>query len=206
MSIDAGDILRIVAKWSTNEGQVLNSVWHYNVASGAALIASDIIDAINANYITAFLNVDQHINNAYQIDEWDLLQWDAVLNRFDGVLTQAASGIVGTSVSSPVPPGVGMLGRVVTDSARRQGRHNIAGVSEGVTNTSELSAAAEADLALFMLQFDATLAPTGGSITWCTWNTDVTSPIFESFSPASGTAIANTLMGYQRTRKPGIGI
>lgn len=205
MSVDAGDILRTILTWVGPGSNTIQNVWHYRVDTGTGLDVALIQAEINTNYTIAFANIDNNVGIGFVGSEWTLQQWDFVNNRWDGIGVIPATGIVGLSVTPVGPQGIAGLGRVITAVARRQGRTFLAGIDELSVAGDDLTTSTEAALAAFMAQFDAPLTIVGGTLSWGTFNTEPLSPLFELFSVASQVVIANTLVGYQRRRKPGVG-
>jgi hypothetical protein len=99
-----------------------------------------------------------------------------------------------------------MLGFYVTNLLRRTGRTFIAGLAENETVDGLIIAGAIVQMLSYMDKFTDTLTPTGGSLKLCTYNTEPGSPYYETKSDYAGSYGADTVLAYQRRRKPFVGI
>lgn len=205
-TINIGDVLQVVQTYDAPLASVAQNVWHLEQVSGAGSDSDDVLAAILTQQQIAWDEIESIISDDYSATLLELRMWDFVNNRFDGVGTLAVTGMAGISVSDFEPHGVAMLGRIITNAARRQGRTFIPGVIEGSVLTGTLTAASEAALAAYLAIFDTDISVTGGLLSWCTFNVDATSPVFETTSLAAQTVIANTLPSYLTKRKPGVGL
>jgi hypothetical protein len=201
-----GDVLQVIQTWDTPLASVAQNVWHLLMKSGAGADSDDILPAVLTQQQVAFANIAAELNNGFSVTLHELRLWDAVAKRFDGVDSQTASVMIGTSATDYEPHGVAALGRILTAGARRQGRSFIPGMTDAQVSNGVLSAGMEASLASYLATFDTDISVTGGLFGWCTFNIDVLSPIFETTSLAIQTVIANSLPSYLGKRKPGVGL
>ncbi len=201
-----GDVVQIIQTWDTPLASVAQNVWHLVMVSGAGADSDDILPAVLTQQQVAFVNIAAEIHSQFEVVLHELRLWDAVAKRFDGVDSQTASVMVGLSAVDFEPHGVAILGRILTAGARRQGRTFIPGVDEGEIQAGILSVGLEASLASYLAVFDTDISVTGGLFSWCTFNVDVLSPVFETTSIAIQTVIANSLPSYLGKRKPGVGL
>lgn len=206
MTVNIGDVVQVVMTWDTPLASVAQNVWHLKQISGAGSDPADILAAVLTQQQVAFAEIDQDIADEFEAVLLELRQWDYVNNRFDGVATLAMTGVEGASISDYEPHGVAVLGRIVTEAARRQGRHFIPGVDETAILNGVLDGGFEALVAAYLALWDTDIGVTGGLLSWCTFNVDPTSPLFETASLAAGTVIVNSLPSYLSKRKPGNGL
>lgn len=205
-TINIGDVLQVVQTYDAPLASVAQNVWHLEQVSGAGSDSADILAAILTQQQTAWAEIDSFINDEFSAVLLELRKWDFVNNRFDGVGTLAVTLMVGTSITDYEPHGVAFLGRIVTEAARRQGRTFIPGFGDNTVVDGAFSASTEAAMAAYLAIFDTDVSVTGGLLSWCTFNVDPTSPVFETTSLAAQTVIANSLPSYLSKRKPGVGL
>ena len=201
-----GDIVQVIQTWDTPLASVAQNVWHLVMVSGAGADSDDILPAVLTQQQVAFVNIAAEINLEFEVVLHELRKWDAVAKRFDGVDSQPATSMIGLSAVDYHPHGVAALGRILTAGARRSGYTYIPGADEGEINAGVLSVGLEASLAAYLAVFDTDISVTGGLFSWCTFNIDPLSPVFETTSIAAQSVIANSLPSYLSKRKPGVGL
>lgn len=205
-TFNINDIAQVVMTWDTPLVSVAQNVWHLKMVSGAGADSADILAAILTQQQVAFAFIDQDIADEFEAVLLELRQWDFTLNRFDGVGTLAMTLMKGLSISDYEPHGVAALGRIITETARRQGGTFVPGMDETVVGNGVLLPAFEALFASYLATFDTDISVTGGVLSWCTFNSEPLSPLFETASIAAQTVIANSLPSYLGKRKPGVGL
>lgn len=201
-----GDVVEVVQTWDTPLSSVAQNVWHLQMVSGAGADSDDLLAPILTQQQVAFAFVSVELSDEFSIVLLELRKWNFATKRFDGVDTLTATGMIGLSATDYEPHGVAALGRIITTVARRQGRTYIPGVQEQQITAGVLSPAMESSLASYLATFDTDISVTGGLFSWCTWNVDPLSVIFETSSIAIQTVIANSLPSYLSKRKPGVGL
>lgn len=205
-TINIDDVLQVIQTWDTPLASVAQNVWHLKMVSGAGADSADIIAAVLTQQQVAIAEITAHISDAFSVDLYEMRLWDFVLNRFDGVETLAATLVGGSHVGDYEPHGVAALGRIITESARRQGRTYVPGAADASILDGVLSTGFEADLADYLAIFDTDISVTGGLLSWCTFNVEPLSPVFETASLARQSVVANSLPSYIGKRKPGVGL
>lgn len=204
--IDLNDVVRFVLTWTDGSGNIAQNVWHYICTVGGGIEFDDAAEGIAQNYDVAHANIDQNQANNYSVSEYELLQWDFVNNRWDGVYQSSIQAIEGTHTGGFQPHGTAFVGHIFTSLPRRAGRVFFPGMVEADTVDGFWVAQALTDFALFLADLDDDVAVVGGTLSWCTFNTDDESPFFETASKAIGSVEADNVVGYQRRRKPGVGL
>lgn len=205
-TLNIGDVLQLIQTWDTPLASVAQNVWHLIMVSGAGADSDDILAAVLTQQQTAFAEIEGELNNQFEVVLIEGRQWDFVNDRFDGVGALAATSMVGLTAIDYEPHGVAALGRILTDSARRQGSTFIPGMDHTQVNNGVLETAMEAALLAYLAIFDTDISVTGGLLSWCTFNVDPLSPVFETASIARQTVVANSLPSYLGKRKPGVGL
>lgn len=201
-----GDVVQAVLTWDTPLASVAQNVWHYTMLSGAGADSEVLLPAIHTQQQVAFANMSGHINSGFEGVLLEIRKYDFALSRFDGVGSVAGASLVGLSGIDYEPHGVAALGRVRTVASRRQGRTFIPGLDQNAVSEGVLTTAAEANLLLFLGIWDTDISITGGLFSWCTFNVEPLSPVFETTSLAAQVVIANSLPSYLGKRKPGVGL
>lgn len=204
--IGIGDVVRLVAEWDGPGGMLAQIVWHYRGKSGTSAPPATVGAAILASVQAAWLHIDNDLDSELLASAQDMLQWDFALNRWDGVDNRVYTALDGLTVDSLVGHGICGLGKIFTVAARRQARKYIPGYRKNVTGQGTLDPITLSNLGLFLLDFDDDVVAGGLTLEFGTFNTDPTSPLFETFSAASGAVQAESVMSYQRRRRPGTGI
>lgn len=205
-TLNIGDVLEVVQTWDTPLASVAQNVWHLEMVSGAGADSDDVLPAVLTQQQVAFAVIDNSLNNQFEVVLLELRLWDFTLHRYDGIGAIAATAMVGLSAIDYEPHGVAALGRILTEFSRRQGRTFLPGLSENAIDEGILTVGVEAAFAGYLAAFDTDIGVTGGNFSWCTFNTEPLSPVFETTSVAIQTVIANALPSYLGKRKPGVGL
>lgn len=205
-TINVGDVLQVIQTWDTPLSSVAQNVWHLEMVSGAGADSAVIAAAVETQQQVATALIEANMSSLFNAATIELRKWDFTLNRFDGVENIAVTNIGGTSAAEWMPHGVAGLGRIITAAARRQGGTFVPGLLDTAITLGVLSTGAEAALALYLATFDTDISVTGGLLSWCTFNVDPLSPVFETTSLAIQSVIANSLPSYIGKRKPGVGL
>ncbi len=120
---------------------------------------------------------------------------------FEQIGTEASTQ-VGTSTDQCLPNGVAMVMRVGTVALRSIARKYIPGINEGSSDITTWSAAALAAGASFLFDWLAGPATQAGR----DYTVGIVSTKDGLFKTFKGTGILSAIPGYQRRRKPGVGI
>jgi len=206
MTVDVGDILRVAVTGTSPQASVFQNVWHYSATSGTGGNPDVVLAGLAAQHAIAWADMGARISDEYTWTLYEMWKRDIINQRWDGISVLDVSDFAGSSVNDPVAHGVAAVGRVVTNSFRRQGRHFLPGVTELQIVDGLFQAAALTDMADYMSDFAETEIAGGITLDWCTYNTTPGSPVFQTESLATNTVIANEIPGYQRRRKPLVGI
>lgn len=206
MTLNTGDVVRVALTGNAPQTSIYQNVWHYEMTSGAGAAEGDFTDAVETNYIAAWANVAAFLHSSYSAVSLEFWVRDPVVHVWNGIGFEGLSGLVGASAADPMPHGAAIVGRPVTQLLRRQGRTFLPGMNETQVDLGLLDAAGITAFILYMADFTDPISPTGGVFTWCTYNTDITSPYYETSSLYDGTIAFSSIVGYQRRRKPLVGI
>ena len=176
------------------------------LTSGGGELPSVVLAAILANHAVAAGLVAADMGNTFFTVEMELFQRDTVKGQWDSVATVSTGGYGGSGVTDGLSHGVACVGRLIVAEARRQGRTFLPGFLESTTANSLLGAGPLANFLLYMIQFAADVVAGASTLQWCVYNTDILSTLYQTESLRTGAVLANDLVGYQRRRKPGVGL
>lgn len=206
MSVGVGDVVRCVAEWDMPSGTIAQLVYHYLGVSGTTATEAQVGAAVEAQLDLAFDEIAASIANLVVGSTIEGLLWDFALNRWDGIFTVPLIGADGASAGQPQAHGAAGLVKIFTTANRRQGRKYIHGIGESLITNGLVEAVMLTDLALFATELDDDIVAGGLTLSFGTFNTEPSSPLFETFSVAAQSVIAEAIVAYQRRRKPGTGI
>lgn len=206
MTVAVGDVLRVVAEWDIPDGTIAQLVYHFIGVSGSTATNAQAGIALLAALEAAWLHVDSDINGQFTGSVFQTSMWDFTLNRFDGIDSRPIVAADGLGAGDSVSHGVALLIKAFTTSARRQGRKYLPGIREVNISNGTFVAAQLTDGALFMADLDDDVVAGGLTLSYCTFNTEPTSPLFETAGIANQTVQAEAISSYQRRRRPGTGI
>lgn len=206
MTIAIDDVVRVVLTWTAPLATIAQNVWHMVNTGGGGGALSDLLDDIETQYTVAFADLDLQVSEEYEATLLEMFRWDFTLHQWDGVGNRALSLLVGTDAGDYLPHGNAYVLRYLTEASRRQGRMFVPGIPDTKVVDGVLVSSTEADLALFMADWGTDISVGASLMELCTFNSEPTSPLYETASVATGDYVVNSIPGYQRRRKPGVGI
>lgn len=201
-----GDVYRVALTGGAPQSSVWQNVWHYELTTGQIGDETDILPAVAANYGVAHAAVDSLLHTSYDATSLELWKYNFATHKWNGLDTEALVGLDGLSAQDPVAHGVAAVGRFVTEVARRQGRTFLPGLIDTAVDLGLIDSAFLAAFTTYMDEFTDDLAVGNGTIELCTFNTDQTSVYYETTSVFQNTILISNIVGYQRRRKPLVGI
>lgn len=205
-ALSIGDVMQVVQTWDTPLASVAQNVWHLEMVSGAGGDTDDVLAQVLTQQQVAYALVEDEFSSEFEAVLLELRLYDVVNHRFDGVDSLAMTGVVGASAIDFMPHGVAALGRILTAASRRQGGTYLPGLVDSSVVGGLLVAAAETSMALYLASFITDISVTGALLSWCTFNKEPLSPVYETTSLNNGVVIANSLPSYLGKRKPGVGL
>jgi len=206
VAVDVGDVIRVVAEWEVPGSTIAQMVYHYRGSSGASVTPATLATAVEAQLTTSWANIANHVADTVLGTIITLYQWDFTNHQWDGIAEVAMTGIDGTAVAQMLPHGAAALCKISTALPRRQCRKYVMGMEEGTQDEGVWSGTALTNLALFAAALDSNLTAGALTLNFGAFNTEEASPLYETFSAASGTVEAEAIVAYQRRRRPGTGI
>ena len=199
------DILRANLRGDFASTDIWNMVFHYRVTLGTESDYVVIATAIEAHLSVAFALMEGSISLDVDTQDLDLAEWDFSANEFDGKANVVSSALNGGEAGDPLPNGVSIVMRFITEELRRQARKFVPGITEIDCSANAISGGLLAEAALTSAILNNTFVAGGVTLAPCTFNDTPLSPRFETSSLFIDTSFINSLVGYQRGRQPGAG-
>ncbi len=206
MTIDIGNVLRVVAEWDAPDGTIAQLVWHYVVSAGSGGDPFDVLDDIIANLDAAWLNIVDYVDDDFTGAQITLFQRDTGLHRWDGVANASLLNVDGNLAQEFLAHGVSVLAKFFTEATRRQARKYLFGITEAHSTDGHTTVAGLVAFGLFAADFDDVVTSAPLTLVFGTYNVDPLSVLYESFSQAIQSVVVEGLYAYQRRRRPGTGI
>lgn len=203
MSIAADTVLRAVAEVLLPGTNIAQNVFYFKfLDDGGSNADQDVVDDIAARCNSIYLALRDQMCDVATVGEVKVYQWDPIGLDWDEV-GSAAMTVTLLDTGQMLPHGVApvVTGRTVDPDVN--GRKFFPAYGENAQDESTLNGAALTALAiggaLWISAFVG--ASTGSTIDPGVWS--VTQVAFKKFVDH---LIVNAIMGYQRRRKPGVGI
>lgn len=199
--IESGDVIKIVLPFIMPDNVIAQLVMNYIMTIGTDQDEIDVLDDILTQLLVAWLHIEDHVVDGVAGDVAKLSIYDTVLDQWDEKASQAMTGFDGASVGEMLPHGAAAVIRFFTEVGRRQGRKFIMGLDESSQVDGTLVASAVTDLVFFALDWDDVVTSGDASFKPCTYN-----ELLEDHEGFVQSIAVNTVIGYQRRRKAGVGI
>lgn len=203
MSLSVGDILKVVAVLSFDDGNILQNVFGLVIGgTGGPYDEADVIDDM-VTYVYDILSLlGGGMVDDISGSEVRVYEYDSVDDDFDEVGSDALS-FNPTNTAHALPRGVAALVNAKTTDPDVNGKKYFGGLAEdmhgdgtweGTMLTSLANAAAE------------WVTPFTGAVSAADFVPGIWSPTRSNFYAASGTVLIPVIAAYQRRRKQGVGI
>lgn len=201
MNLVTGDIIKIVFSFDAPDAVVMQNVYHYLMISGDAEDAEDVLDDIVAHHAVNHALIDEDIVDGVTGDVAKLSLWDSVLSQWDEIAAVALALFDGEAVGDMLPHGAAFVVRFFTEVGRRQGKKFLGGYDETLQVDGTWVAGAVTRAALWAAGLNDDIG-SGGAV--------FRAGVFDEgplgFLRFLTSSAANTIVGYQRRRKAGVGI
>lgn len=201
MTVVSSNIVRATVNMLMPDSSTHQNVFFYRAGSGVNDTDSNVIAAIETSLGTAYADIDAMLNTNNLFGDVE------VALSTNGGATFFDIGSQPMSIPNPVdttdmsPHGVAAVIRFGGEGTGRQGRKFIGGISEDWFTRSTIITLGVSNLALFATLLNNDIAVAGGDLEFG-WLRRT--PL--SFIKHSGVVTVNTTVGYQRRRKPGVGV
>jgi hypothetical protein len=203
MAVSDGAILRVVASMLFPDSVIAQNVFYAVFADTGGSddeddVVSDLVDWCEA----MFGEITGMIVNDVTTSEIQVYEYDAGDDDWDEV-GSASWSVTFTDTADMMPHGVAAVLHNKTSDPDTWATKYIGGLGETQALDSDIIAGALADLADFVTDWNTSFigAATGGTFGPGVWSEKDT--VFKLFN---GTGSVNGILGYQRRRKPGVGI
>lgn len=203
MSVSDGTILRIVAQFLMPESVIAQNIFYavFN-DTGGSNADQDVIDDCAEWVDSLFINIVDFISDTVDLQLVKVYVRDLIGNDWDE-LGNGTPVVTFSDVDTIVPHGVAALVHAFTTDPDVRGSKYIAGVADVEQTASSLSGGFMTALLLYCADWVSSWVgtETGGDFDPGVW-----SPTQVDFFPMVDHFIVNGQVGYQRRRKPGVGI
>lgn len=203
MSIPADTVIRCVAELLLPQTSIAQNVFYVKfLDDGGSNADQDVVDDI-ADYLDAlYLAVADEMSDQVVLNEVKCYLWDTVGLDWDEI-GSAALTITPNDTGHMLPHGVAAVvtGRTVDPDVN--GRKFFPGYGENSQIESTLNGAA---ITALLVAAAIWVTPFVGTATGSTFDPGVWSVVQVAFKKFVDHIIVNGIMGYQRRRKPGVGI
>lgn len=203
MSIQADTVLRVVSELIMPQTTVAQNVFYAKfLDDGGSNADQDVVDDCVDWMDQIFSDILTLVVSSIDAGECKVYQWDPVGLDWDEVGSNVMT-VTFTDADQMLPHGVAAIitGRTVDPDVN--GRKYFAGFGEDTCGSSNLSGAAITALLLAGAEW---LVPFVGAATGSTFDSGVWSTTQVAFKKFVDNLIVNGVVGYQRRRKPGVGI
>lgn len=201
MTVNAGDIIRVTFNMVGPSAQVAQNVYHYIASAGVSDSDNNAITAIRDTLDAAHTALNTFVSSNWTYADYTFSKSTDGGATFDDFGNTPSLATDPSSVDDPFPSGAAPVVLFNGSGTGRQGRKFLAGFRETAAADDVLNGAAVAALANYAANVVVQRAVAGGTLNpgWLRRN-----PL--GFTQYTGTFGVNTIVGYQRRRKPGVGI
>jgi hypothetical protein len=203
MALSTNDILKVVVSIAFPESVVAQNVfWVLFENDGGSAAEDDVLDDLETWVEGIYANLLSKWDTETSLDELHAYVYDSSEDDFDEVGSRSLTG-VGITALDFLPHGTAAVTNAKTANPDVQGRKFWGGFTEGANNNGAVDSATLTAIALADADWvtDFTGAQTGSG-----FDPGVYSLTKSTFYGFTGDTVLNTVWGYQRRRKPGVGI
>lgn len=205
MPVNDGDIVQAIVEAVMDDGSIVQNKFVWEAALSAAISNSATVAAVGAWLDLMYTEVEPYISGALTWNPIAMsrLQYNDDNNFWEVIelLGEYATTIEGTGIQDPLPNQMAAVARGVTNRPKTFGRKFLYGWVETCALGGDLITAALTALADFVdLYIEDIDMGTVGALSPGVVRTGVDD--FRDFR----SGVANSIMGTQRRRKPGVGV
>ena len=203
MSVQVGDILKMVAILNWVDGDIMQNVFNAVIGgTGGPYDDEDIVDDALAWIDALYTGTEGRFTTDVSGSEVRVYIYDSVDDDWDEVGSGAWT-FVGTDPGDVLPRGVALLVNAKTIDPDVSGKKYLGGATESGQTDGLWTSTALGGYATWAAEW---VDPFVGSVSTADWITGVWSVKNTVFKPFTGTVIIPTIPAYQRRRKQGVGI
>lgn len=200
-SFTQDNIYRVRINWSLPQAVEAQSVYTFKCTSAGGGDTEDWLADFITNQETAWAAIEDYVTDEVESTTTELAELDPVTDEWNTIEVLNSSTLVGAAaIGDMLPHGNSPIVRFFTAVAKRQAKKFLVGFLESTCSDSILTVAVEAALAVWAVLVDNSITEGGNTLVAGVYNDTL------GFKGLSQTAEVNTITGYQRRRKPGVGI
>lgn len=200
--IGLNDVIRVVITWLLTNDDFAQNVLHFTVTGALPATEADWIPFIEEWVTQAFGAESDVMSDECDINEVNIAVLNQTTGEFDPVVEGAVSTFNGSSVSSMLPHGAAAVLERFTTNPRSTGRLFMPGLPSGGQADGQITSGFLADLVTVATRMASTYVGTGGvTLTPLTFTRST-----GAVNVMNGNVRVSALPGYQRRRKPGVGL
>lgn len=201
MTVLAGNIVRATVNLITASSSIAQNVYFYEAGAGVNDTDLNVITAIRSKLGFAYAEIAGKTSNEWSLGDVDVsVSTDSGATFFD-IGSLAMTNGQPAALQDAMPSGIAAVVRFGGLGTGREGRKFLGGLGVDFVDDDDLDAALVTDLISYALVANDNVVVAGGSLLYG-WLRR--SPL--SFILHDGSITVNTIAGYQRRRKPGVGI
>lgn len=201
MTISFGDDIRAVVNMLWSGESIYQNVLYYVAGVGVSGPEATVIDAIGDHLLTAYNTLNAVVSLNLDGVEVEFYKRNTGTGKWDGIGSYDFTGWLPTGAGEFLPEGVAAVIRFFADAVGNQGRKFIAGLLEAGTTGGVWTSTVTTALVNYATELVSDVTTSGGDMQPGWWNLE-NLDVYEF----NGSFAVNTVPGYQRRRKPGVGI
>jgi hypothetical protein len=203
MSIQVGDVLKVVAILSWLDGDIAQNVFNAVITgTGGPYDDGDIVADALTWVGTMYANLTSNMSDEIDGSEVRVYTYDNVDDDWDEIGSSAWT-FNPSEATDQLPRGVAGLVNARTTDPDVNGKKYLPGICEGGCTDGQFGAGQLSAHANFA---DDWMSSFTGGTSGASWVPGIWSPTRTNFYACSGTAIIPSIPAYQRRRKRGVGI
>lgn len=203
MALATDTILKVVVSMVLPESVVAQNIfWALFENTGSSADEDDVMDDLEDWIEGIYDNLLIKLDTEFSLDDIAVYRYDSGEDDFDEVGQASVTG-VGLVNLDLLPHGAALVTNANTENSDVQGRKFWTGFTEGANNNGQVDSAIVANIVLAVSDWVSTFV---GAATGSDFTPGVYSLTRKAFYPFNGDSTINLVWGYQRRRKPGVGI
>ncbi len=201
MTVELDDELRITVTLTMPGTTVAQNVF-YTIYKGVSQAWDyEVVQDMSDMIVAIFDTIKSDLGTGVSISSVETYKRESGTPDYWGSIGVDFPTWAGTGISEVLPNGVALVIRSLTGAVKTVGRKYVAGLTENEVSTTTWVAGALARAALFLIQWYVGWAASPRDYQSGVWST-LTSAIV----PMAMEGVVSTIPGYQRRRKPGVGM
>lgn len=204
MAVNDTDILKVVVSLLLADNTIAQMVYHFLADFAAQQTNADVLDAVEVKVEDIYTELADEVSDAVTLDsmEVDVVEWDETEQEFLTTQTigERSPSVTFTEVTEALPNQMAATMGAYTTYPKVRGRKAFPGFAENAADVGTLTTAAATALSGALAEYLGDITISAGN----TLSPGVASKSTEAFR-AFGSGWINTILGSQRSRKPGVG-